>query len=173
MRRKAMRRTELWRHVMRYSLLVTIVWFCLCLRATVPAEATAEITLTLQQALDMTLANHPTLRSEQATVEAAQQRVYQQVAASLPRGTYTYMYSRQERPLTAAVGGVQFGSEPRERTFSQTFNFHSTNLSISQVLFDFGRTFDLIRSVMASQQASAANFETARQTVILNTKQAY
>jgi outer membrane protein len=44
---------------------------------------------------------------------------------------------------------------------------------MSQLLFDFGRTLDSIRSAIASVEASTADLETTRQTVIFNTKQAY
>jgi outer membrane protein TolC len=53
------------------------------------------------------------------------------------------------------------------------FNFNSTNFSMSQLLFDFGRTLDSIRAAIASVEASNADLDTTRQTVILNTKQAY
>ena len=151
------------RIVMWYSLFVTSLLFCMCSSVMAQEESSADATLSVQEALDIALTHHPTLRIGQTTVEAAQQRVYQQTAGYLPRGAYTYEYSRQERPLTAAVGGVRVGEGPQQRTFSQTFNSHSTNVSISQVLFDFGRTLDLIRSALASKEASAADLETTRQ----------
>ncbi|HXG20400.1 MAG TPA: TolC family protein [Methylomirabilota bacterium] len=136
-------------------------------------SAPAAPSLTLQEAVDAAVRNHPTIRMGQATVEAAQQRVHQQIASYLPSGRYTYTYSRQERPLTAAVGGVQVGGVQQQRATSQLFNFHSTNFQLSQLLFDFGRTLDLIQSAIASVEASTADLETTKQTVIFNTKQAY
>src|SRR5262249_87427 len=130
-----------------------------------------DTTLTLQEAIDTALAQHPTLRVGQATVEAAQQRVRQQVAGYLPRGGYIYNYTRKEQAVSAAVGGVQAGQQTR--TTSQLFNFNSTNFSMSQLLFDFGRTLDSIRAAIAAVDASNADLETTRQTVIFNTKQAY
>lgn len=132
-----------------------------------------EATLTLQDAVDAALRNHPTIRIGQTTVEAAQQQVQQQIAGYLPRGGYAYTYSRQERPLTAAVGGVQVGGNQQFRSTSQIFNFNSTNFTLNQLLFDFGRTLDSIQSAVASVEASTADLETTRQTVIFNTKQAY
>jgi outer membrane protein TolC len=80
--------------------------------------------------------------------------------------------TRQQRLLTAAVGGVQIGGG-QQRIFSQIFNFPSINFSMRQLLFDFGRTLDAIPSASASVDASTADLETTRQTVIVNTKQAY
>src|SRR5262249_46291337 len=127
--------------------------------------------MTLQEAIDTALAQHPALRVGQATVEAAQQRVRQQVAGYLPSGGYIYNYTRKEQAVSAAVGGVQAGQQVR--TTSQLFNFNSTNFSMSQLLFDFGRTLDSIRAAIAAVDASNADLETTRQTVIFNTKQAY
>src|SRR2546422_5319506 len=154
---------------------VLIVGLLLCLLPVRKAwwEPPQDTALTLQEAIDTALAQHPTLRIGQATVEAAQQRVRQQVAGYLPRGAYTYVYSRQQKPPSSAVGGVQVGGTQRQQAAAQIFNFNSTNFSLNQLLFDFGRTLDSIRSAMASVDASPADLETTRQTVILNTKQSY
>lgn len=134
-------------------------------------EPAQDTTLTLQEAIDAALAQHPTLRVGEATVEAAQERVRQQVAGYLPRGAYVYNYTRKKQAIPAAVGGVQAGQQARAT--SQLFNFNTTNFSMSQLLFDFGRTLDSIRAAIASVEASNADLDTTRQTVILNTKQAY
>lgn len=154
--------------------LMPIVWLFLYLFFLTAAHGAtaAEKTLTLPEAIDIALAQHPTIRVGQATVEAAQQRVYQQEASYLPRGGYTYAYTRQQRPINAASSGVQLGGGPLRST-SQTYNYNSTNFSISQLLFDFGSTLDAIRAAAASMEANVADLETTRQTVIFNTKQAY
>jgi outer membrane protein TolC len=143
------------------------------LRVWAQGQSAQAPSLTLQEAIDVALRNHPTIRMGQATIEAAQQRVQQQVAGYLPRGAYTYAYSRQAVPVTSAVGGVQVGGEVRRRTSSQVFNFNSTRVSLNQLLFDFGRTLDSIQSAIASTEASAADLEATKQIVIFNTKQAY
>src|SRR5262249_51962235 len=156
---------------MRRVLLIVCLLLAPLLRSEAQEAPSQDETLTLQEAVATALAQHPTLRVGQATVEAAQQRVRQQVAGYLPRGAYTYNYTRKQQAITAAVGGVQAGQQPRAT--SQLFNFNSTNFSMSQLLFDFGRTLDSIRSAIASVEASTADLETTRQTVIFNTKQAY
>jgi outer membrane protein len=144
----------------------------LCFYADTQSIAETEKTLTVQEAVATALTHHPTVRIGATAIEAAQARMRQQIAGYLPQGAYTYALTRQQRPLTAAVGGVQIG-EGQQRTFSQIFNYHSTNFSMSQLLFDFGRTLDAIHSASASVDASTADLETTRQTVIVNTKQAY
>src|SRR2546422_6509392 len=121
----------------RLGLIVGLL-LALLLRSKAWGEPAQDTTLTLQEAIDTALAQHPTLRVGQATVEAAQQRVRQQVAGYLPSGGYTYNNTRKQQAITAAVGGVQAGQPARAA--AQLFNFNSTNFSMSQLLFDFGRT---------------------------------
>ena len=131
--------------------------------------------LTLQEAIDAALRNHPTIHMGQATVEAAQQRVQQQIAGYLPQGRYTYIYSRQEKAVTSAVGGIQAGGQvgAKESASSQLFNFNSMNFTLTQLLFDFGATLNSIQAAIASVDANTADLGTTKQTVIFNTKQAY
>jgi outer membrane protein TolC len=138
-------------------------------RSEVKADPSQAVPLTLQEAIDVALTQHPTIHIGQTTIEAAQQRVKQQVAGYLPQGRYTYTYSRQQRTSSSATGGIQV----QQQGFSQLFNFHSTNFNFSQLLFDFGRTLDAIRSASATVEANTADLETTRQTVVFNTKQAY
>jgi outer membrane protein TolC len=156
---------------MQRVVFIIYLLLALPLRSEAQGAPSQDTTLTLQEAVDTALAQHPTLRVGQATVEAAQQRVHQQIAGYLPRGGYFYNYTRKQQAVTAAVGGVQAGQQARAT--SQLFNFNSTNFSMSQLLFDFGRTLDSIRAAIASVEASTADLETTRQTVIFNTKQAY
>lgn len=159
---------------MRQLLLVVGLFLALSPFEMARGETALDPVLTLQEAVDIALTQHPSLRVGQAGVEAARQRVRQQVAGYLPSGRYTYVYSRQQRPVTAAVGGVNVGDEQQQRRASaQLFNFHSTNVGLSQLLFDFGRTLDSIRAAQASLEASRADLETTKQIVIFNTKQAY
>jgi outer membrane protein len=159
---------------MRRVLVLVSVSLILSMNVVAQDAPAADTVLILQEAIDVALAQHPTLRISRATIDAAQQRVRQQVAGYLPQGSYVYTYSRQERPITTAVGGVQIeGNVPQRRATSQIFNFNSTNFSMNQLLFDFGRTLNSIRSAIASVEASVADLETTRQTVIFNTKQAY
>jgi TolC family type I secretion outer membrane protein len=158
---------------MRFTAIVLVGLVGLSAQARAEEETAQAPPLTLQEAVDTALRNHPTIRMGQATVEAAQQRVRQQIAGYLPRGGYTYAYSRQARPLTSAVGGVDIGGTQQRRTVTQFFNFNATNFQINQLLFDFGKTLNAIQSAVASTEASTADLETTKQEVIFNTKQAY
>ena len=145
----------------------------LCFSAVVTSSAAAEKTLTVQEAVATALVQHPTLRIGTTTIEAAQAQVRQQIAGYLPRGAYVYAFNRRQQPLSSAVSGIQVGGGAQQRAIAQIYNYNSTNFSMSQLLFDFGRTLDNIRAASASVEASTADLETTRQTVIVNAKQAY
>src|SRR5262245_17916692 len=117
------------RFAMRNLVLVIVLLFVLCPHA--QGETAQAPPLTLQAPIEIALAQQPTLRMGQATVEAAQQRVRQQIAGYLPRGGYIYTYSRQQRAVTSAVGGIQVGTGLRSST-AQLFNFNSTNFTLNQ-----------------------------------------
>src|SRR4030095_4294256 len=72
--------------------------FCYCGTQT---TAGADTPLTLQEAVRPARTHHPTIRIGEATIAAAQQRVRQQEAGYLPRGGYTYAFTRQQRPVSA------------------------------------------------------------------------
>jgi outer membrane protein len=158
---------------MRCTAVVLVGVLVLLAQARAEEETAQAPPLTLQAAVDTALHNHPTIRMGQATVEAAQQRVRQQIAGYLPTGGYTYTYTRQARPLTSAVGGVDIGGTQQRRTVTQFFNFNSTNFQINQLFFDFGKNLKEIQAAVAATEASTADLETTKQDVIFNTKQAY
>ena len=145
----------------------------LCLTADVSSSTATEKTLTVQEAVATALIQHPTLRIGTTAIEAAQAQVRQQIAGYLPRGAYTYAFNRRQQPLSSAVSGIQVGNGVQPRAVAQIYNYNTTNFTMSQLLFDFGRTLDNIRAASASVEASTADLETTRQTVIFNVKQAY
>ena len=161
------------RRRMRFLAPTLVCFVLLAAQARAQEESAQAPSLTLHEAIDIALRNHPTIRMGQATVEAAQQRVRQQITGYLPSGGYVYTYSRQARPLTSAVGGVDIGGAQQRRTVTQFFNFNSTNFQINQLLFDFGKTLNEIQAAVAATEASTADLETTKQDVIFNTKQAY
>src|SRR5262245_32796777 len=112
---------------MRRMVFIVCLVLALLLHRAAQGEPVPETPLTLHEALDIALAQQPTLRIGQATIEAARQRVRQQIAGYLPRGGYLYNYTRKQQAVNAAVGGIQAGQQPRAT--AQLFNFNSTNFT--------------------------------------------
>ncbi len=132
----------------------------------------SDSSLTVAECVGIALEKHPSLKGAQAQVDAAYQRVWQQVAGYLPRGGYGYNFNRQERPLTAILGGGQIGEGQRRET-SQRFNFNSTSFSMEQMLFDFGKNLDSIQAALASKRADEADYKTTARSVIFSVKESY
>ena len=153
---------------MRLGSVWVSVLICVCVSGTARSNtATSHVPLSLQDAVAIALKQHPTLHIGQADIDAADYRVRQRIADYLPSGAYTYNYTRQERSVSAAVGGAA------SRTVTTTFNFHSTNVALRQLLFDFGRTLDAIRAASASADASRFDLAAIQQDVTFNAKQAF
>ncbi|HXJ33040.1 MAG TPA: TolC family protein [Candidatus Eisenbacteria bacterium] len=129
-------------------------------------RAGAEEQKTLDECIQIALDQQPTLKAASSTVGAARERVWQSAAAYLPQVAATYTADRKHQnagSLTrSAVGGQ-----------SSTFNFYSTGVGLSQVLFDFGQNLALIHRSQSLATAADADAQTQRDTVVFDVEQAY
>jgi len=140
----------------------------LCLLAALaPSAVSAAGELrSLRDCIDIALERHPILKSADAVVAAAGQRVWQAGSSYLPQLSANYSADRRHTSATARIG---VGTT----TPAQTFWFYNSGVAMSQVLFDFGQTLNSIRSAQASERALQADAVTQRAIVSLNVKQAY
>lgn len=143
---------------------------CLVVAVAVPAvELRAQESppaKTLADCIALALDNHPRLKAAAATAAAGAARARQALANYLPQVSATYSANR--RNTSAAAGtGTNLGTQ------ADTFNFYSTGVSFSQLLFDFGQALHGIRAARANQQALAADATSEREIVIVTVKRAY
>jgi outer membrane protein len=108
------------------------------------------------------------LKSAQASVDAARQRVWQAVSGYLPDVSANYDAERRKTSLNAATRTGETSGN-----LARTFNFYDTGVGFSQVLFDFGQTLAAIRSAQASERSSRADRDTDEQDVVFNVRQSY
>jgi len=138
-----------------------------------PASAEEELPpegkpLTLEQCTGIALKYHPSLRANQATVEASKARVEQALANYYPQVNATGSYSTSTNNFTAVGGRVA------TTAYSWTFfDLYSAGLSLSQNIYDFGRTSNSVRINRENVKANEEDLNTTKQTVVLNVKQAY
>src|SRR5439155_1717356 len=78
------------------------------------------------------LAEQPTLKAASASVKAARERVWESTAAYLPQVGASYSAARRHAS-NGSLTGSNFGGAR-----ASTFDFYSTGVALSQVLFDFG-----------------------------------
>lgn len=119
---------------------------------------------TLAECITIAVEQHPSLKAATASVEAGKQRVRQAVSNYLPQLSADYNPIRKKvNPAAAGIVGVT----------SKTFNLHTAQGTLTQVLFDFGQNLNSIRSAQAAEQSLQADRTTQREVVVLNVKQAY
>lgn len=149
----------------------------LALLALGPAAAAAgeaEGRLSLQQAMEIALKEHPALKESKEKVTAAKYQIGSARAAYLPQVTYTYnLYWGNAFPATsgAAIGGGPPGLGAS--LGGQTTDFYVNRFSLSQLLYDFGKTPGQITQSRASFHQSQEDYAGNRQQVVLDARTAY
>lgn len=120
--------------------------------------------LTLAEAEQMALRNHPAIQSAELTAQAAGQQITEAQSAQLP----TIFGS-----VTGA--GALTGSRLAAGNLNNPviYNRLASGVTVSQLVTDFGRTSSLIGSAKLRAQAENQNAETAKDQVILSVTQAY
>ncbi len=130
------------------------------------AVAGTETRKTLAECIEIALHQQPTLKAAGATVAAGRERVWETTAAYLPQVTASYQANRRHASTSSLTGGNTRGR-------AATFDFYTTGVGLSQVLFDFGQNLSLIHASQASADALAADADTQHDTVVFNVQQAY
>jgi outer membrane protein TolC len=125
----------------------------------------------LADCIRLALERQPDLKAATANTEAGAQRTWQSISGGLPQINATYSANRRKTSATARTGAPVGGDLASSR--SRTFNFYSTGVSLSQILFDFGQTLDSIRAAQATEKSLQADESTQRETVVFNVKQGY
>ena len=127
------------------------------------AQPAAGKPLTLEQARQLALANHPQLRAAQFSAAAAHQRVIEQRAAYFPT------VSGDLTGVKSDDGRIAAGSLNNPVIFSR----FATGVGIQQLATDFGRTRNLVASARLAENAENANVDASRADVLLTVDRAY
>ena len=112
--------------------------------------------LTLDEAVQTARAHQPQLRQARASTDAARAIADEARAPLLPQIAATAGYQRGTanfiaRPGVPATNAATAGSS----TSATTYDFFSSGITVSQLLFDFGQTSQRWRSEQASARATA------------------
>ena len=121
--------------------------------------------LTLEQCTAIALKYHPSLRANQAAIEASKARVEQALASYYPQVNFgaTYTYSSANFSSAARTG---------DRNWNM-YDFYSFGPTATLNIYDFGRTANNVTVNRENMKASEEDLTTARQLVVLNVKQAF
>ena len=142
----------------------------LTLRFITPPQGT-ERELGIEEAVDIALANQPTIQNRVAAYLAAQQRVAQALSPLLPQisGLWNGFENKQ-----VSSGSVQTGAG-RSGNVTITTIALSTQATVtaSQLLFDFGKNWAATDAAKANSEFARENVELQKDLIALAVKQSY
>lgn len=129
--------------------------------------------ITLEQALESARAHQPQLRQARAGADAAAARARAAKAGLLPQLSATAGYQRTTANLTARPGTVPIGAAAQRGSTFDTFNYFSSGVTLSQLLYDFGQSTGRYDAAQAQAQAQADAERAARLQIELNVRAAF
>jgi TolC family type I secretion outer membrane protein len=128
-------------------------------RPAVPLPAPGQV-LSLQDAIELGLRAHPTIRSAREGQNAANARVPQAQSVYYPQIDWVSQFARSQAFSSVLNRGVQANSI-------------STFLEANQLIYDFGKTAALVDEARANLRQAEGEVERVREVVVLNVKQSY
>lgn len=149
---------------MRAPRAVGLLWAILLTTVGVACGQSVEETLTLQQAIDLAVEHHPSLRAAEANIRSASGSLTQARSAYFPSLSVSGSVTRND-------GAFVFNPTIPPR--NQTYDNYTTGLQASQTLFDFGRTINRVSAGSSILDASSLDFIASRALVMVNVEVAY
>jgi outer membrane protein len=137
-----------------------------------PAAAQTLPKKNLAQCIEIALRQHPDLKAAAATVDVGHARTWGVIANVLPQVSADYSASQRHSSVSTRTSGP-LGPQGQAGTQPQTFDYYSTGVSLSQILFDFGQSLNTIRATRATEHSIEADASTTRETVVFDVKQSY
>jgi outer membrane protein len=142
----------------------SIAGLLLAILASTGASAQQAQTLTLQEAEKIAVQNHPRVQAVQFLAKAASEQVREARSSYYPTAVGSATGVKAENDSRIAAG---FLNNPT------VFSRFSDGLAVNQLVTDFGRTYELVKSSNLHAKAQAENVTTARADVILRVDAAY
>jgi outer membrane protein len=135
-----------------------------------PTPVVSGPTLSLEQAIAIALEGQPQIRQRLALYAAARYRVDQSFSALLPQlsGTVSTTRAQSVSTSTSTTGGTSV--QTVQRDFGQTL---LGQVSLSQLLFDFGKNFATVDAVRKNADVALEDTELQRQLIALTVKQSF
>jgi len=129
------------------------------------AQAQTPRRLTLQEAKEIALKQHPRITVAELRALAAQQAVKEVRAGFFPTATINVTAAGADSANTRIAAGAINNPTVFER--------NAEGITISQLITDFGRTWDLSKTAKLRAQAERMNSSAAREQILLEVNAAY
>ena len=152
-------------------LFLFLVCFGVCFGSILPARAGAEEpirkgeTLDLQRCIAIALSRHPVIQAAAGTIRAGDSRIGQARSGYYPQLNGSAGYSRTN-PTTSAR------TDPTTSA-GQAYDSYSSSVSLSQNLYDFGKTSTQVKIQELNRDSSRSDLDNIRTQVSFGVKQAY
>jgi outer membrane protein len=143
---------------LRYSFFLV---FALC---AVPCRAQTPVSLTLADAEKIAIENHPQIQAAQYQANAAKAQVTQARSAYYPQVFGSLTGAKSETDSRVAAGSL---------SNSIIFDRYANGITVGQLVTDFGRTHEFVKSASLRAQAQQENVVTSRADVLVAVDQAY
>lgn len=132
-----------------------------------PPSPVAGRVLSLQEAVAIALENQPTIQARLADYAAARQRVDQAFSGLLPQLGGSWNAFRDQ----TAVGSLP--STGNQRTIYSWTTTTTAKVTLSQLLFDFGKTVAATDAAKAGAESSKEDVDIDRNDTVLQVKESY
>jgi len=149
--------------------------FILCLIVMTPFEGGAEDVikkgelLTLERCIEIALKMQPTIVAAVNTVNINESRVGQAKSNYYPQINWTSSYER----INSASGSSSGSTSGSFGRTNEDFDHYSTGFTLSQTLYDFGKTPTQVKIQNLVLDSSRSDFRNTTEQIILAVKQAY
>jgi len=149
--------------------------FILCLIVMTPFEGGAEDVikkgelLTLERCIEIALKMQPTIVAAINTVNVNESRVGQAKSNYYPQINWTSSYER----INSASGSSSGSTSGFFGRTNEDFDHYSTGFTLSQTLYDFGKTPTQVKIQNLVLDSSRSDFRNTTEQIILAVKQAY
>ncbi len=162
---------------MKYFL--TVAALALILVAAVAMTAYAGESLSLEQAVETALKNHPNLKAADSQVESAQANVLKSKSGFLPKVTLSETWSKTDNPLM--VLGTKLNQEsvtpsdfnPVVMNDPDPMSNYNTRLAVMQPVFNGGKEYLGVKQARLASEAAGQDRVRARQETVFNAVKAY
>ncbi len=161
-------------------LLFLTVFFCMSAHSAVAQETKV---LSLNDCIEIALKNNSTLRNAKrqhliakANVVTARSNFLPSISTSFSSGRYVQgaRLVKQDVPVDYNPATGKYIYEQRQTYQARTDrNFNQARISLSQEIYDFGRSINDLKQAQASRDASDEDVVSTRQAVVQNVKVAY
>lgn len=125
-------------------------------------------TLSLDQCIELAIQSHPQLKSYVALKRAAQGRIVQAQSAYFPQIGFSSSYNTSDNENNVTVDGIPLPQDKSKATES-----YSNTFSLSQNIYDFGRTKYRLIAARENLNSATYDFLIAADGIIYDIKNAY